>query len=69
MTCPGLTAAHDAFDVQRMALFVGGWFVRDAFLCRGCRERLDSMGMDWRLERREEPVREAWPRMRRRTAA
>lgn len=65
MTCPALTAAHDGYDVRRMLLFVGGFYQRHANLCRGCRERLEEMGLDFREERRAEPVREPWRRMRR----
>lgn len=64
MTCFAPTSAHDALDVHRMALFgPGGLFVRDAWLCRGCRDVLVSLSMDWREERRVVPVRTAWPRL------
>jgi hypothetical protein len=65
-TCFGPTSAHDARDAHPRHLFdANGWFVRAAVLCSGCMERLRSMGMDWREERRAVPERTAWQRMRR----
>ena len=66
MTCGGPTSAHDARDARPRLLFdANGWYLRHAVLCSGCVERLRSMGMDWREERRAVPERTAWQRMRR----
>lgn len=68
MTCFAPTSAHDAVDPRRLVLYVEGYPKRDAVLCRGCRERLTEMGMEWREERRAEPDRKAWSLRLRRVA-